>query len=139
MEKTTSKFTVVFEEPFWVGFYERQTGKSYEVCRVVFGAEPKSYDVLEFMRQNWRNLKFSPAVYSEALQERHINPKRMQREISKAMHQQSISTKAQMAISLAREQNKLAKKQFSKEQREAEKERKRLIHQEKKRQKHRGH
>ena len=63
----------------------------------------------------------------------------MQREISRAMKQRSISTKAQQAISLAREQNKLEKKKRSKEQKEAEKQKKLLIHQEKKRQKHRGH
>lgn len=139
MEKTTSKLTVIFEDPFWIGLYERQTGSRYEVCRIVFGAEPKNYDVAEFMRKNWRRLKFSPAVSGEALNERRVNPKRMQREISRAMKQRSISTKAQQAISLAREQNKLEKKKCSKEQKEAEKQKKLLIHQEKKRQKHRGH
>lgn len=139
MEKTTSRLTVIFEDPFWIGLYERQTGTRYEVCRIVFGAEPRNYDIEAFMRKNWRKLKFSPAVSSEALNERRVNPKRMQREINRAMKQKSISTKAQQAISLAREQNKLEKKKRSGEQKEAEKQKKLLIHQEKKRQKHRGH
>ena len=94
MEKTTSKLTVIFEDPFWIGLYERQTGSRYEVCRIVFGAEPKNYDVAEFMRKNWRRLKFSPAVSSDALNERRVNPKRMQRyEAKKHQHQGAAGDK----------------------------------------------
>ncbi len=41
MRRVKSRLTVFFEDPFWVGLYEREDGGSYEVCRVVFGAEPK--------------------------------------------------------------------------------------------------
>lgn len=139
MEKTVSKFTVFFEEPFWVGIYERQIGGRYDVCKVVFGSEPKNYDVAGFMKRNQYSLKFSPTIEGQSLSEHKVNPKKMQREISKSMQQRGISTKAQQAISLAREQNKIERRKCSKEEKEADKERKRLIHQEKKRQKHRGH
>lgn len=35
MDKISGKLTVLFEEPFWVGIFERQDGKKYEACRVV--------------------------------------------------------------------------------------------------------
>ena len=37
----TAKFTVYFEDPFWVGVYERSQDGKLEAARVVFGAEPK--------------------------------------------------------------------------------------------------
>ena len=37
MEHGYAELTVWFEDPFWVGLYERQSDRAYEVCRVVFG------------------------------------------------------------------------------------------------------
>ena len=139
MEKTTSKLTVIFEDPFWIGLYERQTGSRYEVCRIVFGAEPKNYDVAEFMRKNWRRLKFSPAVSGEALNERRVNPKRMQREISRAMKQRSISTKAQQALANQRETMKRESAQARSQRRADEAETRFEQRKLKRKQKHRGH
>lgn len=44
-----SAFTVFFEAPFWVGLYERTEEGLYTVCRVVFGPEPKDYEVYDFL------------------------------------------------------------------------------------------
>ena len=38
---TVSKLTVYFEEPFWVGVFERMENGKLSVCKVTFGAEPK--------------------------------------------------------------------------------------------------
>ena len=38
MDKMSSKFTVFFENPFWIGIYERETSQGYEVCKVLFGS-----------------------------------------------------------------------------------------------------
>lgn len=130
--------TIMFEAPFWIGLYERYDDGNYEVCKITFGAEPKDYEVQEFLLRNWRNLKFSPPIKSEKIEERKINPKRMQREINSQLREQGMGTKAQQALKLQHEQNKLERKTKSREQKEAEKERQYALRQEKKKAKHRG-
>ena len=39
METVVCRLTVFFEEPFWVGVYERVTEGRLEAARVVFGDE----------------------------------------------------------------------------------------------------
>lgn len=135
-----SKLTVFFEEPFWVGLYERQEGGRYEVSRIVFGAEPKDCEVLDFLLTNWSRLRFSPSVDAAEVEERRVNPKRMQRMIQKQTRQEAaVGTKAQQALNLQREQGKLERRTHSREQREAEKERQYALREEKHREKHRGH
>ncbi len=38
------KLTVYFEEPFWVGVFERIEDGKLSVAKVTFGAEPKDYE-----------------------------------------------------------------------------------------------
>ena len=123
---------------FGSGLYERIDGDRYEVCKITFGAEPKDYEVYDFLLQNWRTLKFSPPLKADRIEERKINPKRMQREINNQLQDRGIGTKAQQALKLQHEQNKLERKTKSREQREAEKERQYALRQEKKKAKHRG-
>lgn len=130
--------TIMFEAPFWIGLYERYDDGNYEVCKITFGAEPKDYEVHEFLLRNWRKLKFSPPIKSEKIEGRKINPKRMQREISGQLQERGMGTKAQQALKLQHEQNKLEQKTKSREQKEAEKERQYALRQEKKKAKHRG-
>ena len=52
MVTISSSLTVFFEEPFWVGVYERQSGNRLEVCKITFGAEPKDYEVYDFLLRN---------------------------------------------------------------------------------------
>ena len=33
-----TRITVMFEEPFWIALYERESGGKYEVCKITFGA-----------------------------------------------------------------------------------------------------
>lgn len=35
------KLTVYFEDPFWVGVFERTQNGTLSVCKITFGAEPK--------------------------------------------------------------------------------------------------
>ena len=130
--------TIMFEAPFWIGLYERYDDGNYEVCKITFGAEPKDYEVHEFLLRNWRKLKFSPPIKSEKIEGRKINPKRMQREISGQLQERGMGTKAQQALKLQHEQNKLERKTKSREQKEAEKERQYALRQEKKKAKPRG-
>ena len=135
---TRSTLTVFFENPFWVGVYERIEGNRYEVCKITFGVEPKDYEVWDFLLKSWSKLKFGPPPKAERFEERKINPKRMQREIHNKLQEPGIGTKAQQALKLQHEQNKLERKSISREQREAEKERQYELRQQKKREKHRG-
>ena len=133
-----SSLTILFEAPFWIGIYERSCNGKYEVCIITFGAEPKDYEVYEFLLKNWHKLKFSPPIQAEVIAERKINPKRMQREINSQLQDKGIGTKAQQALKLQNEQCKLERKTKSREQREAEKDRLFALRQEKKKAKHRG-
>lgn len=60
-----SSLTILFENPFWIGLFERIDGDKYEVCKITFGAEPKDYEVYDFLLKNWHKLKFSPPVKTE--------------------------------------------------------------------------
>lgn len=133
-----SSLTIMFEAPFWIGLYERYDDGKYEVCKITFGAEPKDYEIYDFLLKNWKKLKFSPPIKSEIMEEKKINPKRLQREINNQLQDRGIGTKAQQALKLQHEQNKLERKTKSREQREAEKERQYALRQEKKKSKHRG-
>ncbi|RHR10177.1 DUF2992 family protein [Pseudoflavonifractor sp. AF19-9AC] len=134
-----STLTVFFEHPFWIGVYERIDSNQYEVCKITFGAEPKDYEVWDFLLKNWSKLKFSSPIKAKDVEEPKINPKRMQREIRSSLQERGMGTKAQQALKLQHEQNKLERKAVSREQREAEKERQYELRQQKKRDKHRGH
>ena len=90
------------------------------------------------MLKNWHKLKFSPPVKTDKVEERKINPKRMQREINNQLQNKGMGTKAQQALKLQHEQNKMERKVKSKEQREVEKERQYALRQEKRKAKHRG-
>lgn len=133
-----SSLTILFEAPFWIGLYERSDNGKYEVCKITFGAEPKDYEVYEFLLKNWNKLKFSPPIEAETIFEKKLNPKRMQREINSQLQDRGIGTKAQQALKLQHEQCKQERKTKSREQREAEKDRQYALRQEKKKAKHRG-
>ena len=45
MNETIGMLTVFFEEPFWVGIFEKREEGKLSVCKVTFGAEPKDYEV----------------------------------------------------------------------------------------------
>ena len=48
MDIDSTKLTVFFEAPFWIGVFERIERRKLSVCKVVFGAEPKDYEVWEY-------------------------------------------------------------------------------------------
>ena len=138
MDKANGKLTVYFEEPFWVGVFERIEDGELSVAKVTFGAEPKDYEVQEYIRKYYSSLKFSPAV-DTVVKDIKRNPKRMQREAKKQMRETGIGTKSQQALKLQQEQNKQERKMRSREKKEADKLRMFELKQQKKREKHRGH
>ena len=138
MDKVNEKLTVYFEEPFWVGVFERIEAGKLSVAKVTFGAEPKDYEVQEYIQKYYDSLKFSPAV-DTVVKDIKRNPKRMQREAKRQMQKTGIGTKSQQALKLQQEQYKQKRKIRSKEKKEAEKLRMFELKQQKKREKHKGH
>ena len=130
--------TVFFEDPFWVGVFERIDDGKLSVCKVTFGAEPKDYDVWEFILQNYDRMVFSHAVETETKQTAD-NPKRRLRNVRKQTERRGIGTKSQQALQLQREELKTEHRQISREQRDAEAQRRFEMKQLKKKEKRRGH
>ena len=137
MDKAAVTLQVFFEEPFWVGIFERVSAGKLEACKVTFGPEPKDYEVLEYIRKGYFGLRFSPAVEAAA-KDRPVNPKRMQREARREIQNAGIGTKSQQALSLQHEQMKAVRKTLSRQMREEEKQRLFELKQQKRKEKHRG-
>ena len=138
MDKVNGKLTVYFEEPFWAGVFERIEDGKLSVAKVIFGAEPKDYEVQEYIQKYYFSLKFSPAVET-AVKDIKRNPKRMQRETKKQMLETGIGTKSQQALKLQQEQNKQERKEESRRKKETEEQRMFELRQQKKKEKHKGH
>ena len=137
MGEAQVRLMVFFDEPFWVGVFERYENGQLTVAKHTFGSEPREYEVFEFILEHYYSLEFSPAV-AAAVKEAHRNPKRMQRDIRKALGNTGTGTKSQQALKLQQEQNKLERKGKSREQKLAEDERKFILKQQKKKERHRG-
>lgn len=137
MDKVTGKLTVFFEKPFWVGVFERVDGERLSACKITFGAEPKDYEVRDFLLKNYCNLKFSPSV-GVIVKKESSNPKRIQRNARKQTSMDGIGTRSWQALQLQREEMKTERRSVSKEQRLAEQERRYELKQQKRKKKHRG-
>lgn len=135
------KLTVLFDAPFWIGIFEIVENTEYKVCKVTFGAEPKDEETYEFILHKFYKLRFSDSILSidNNFIEKKQNPKRLQREIKRETANKGIGTKAQIAMKLQHEQNKIERKKKSKEQKEQEEQRKFCLKQKKKLEKHKGH
>lgn len=138
MDKTIGMLTVFFDEPFWVGVFERSENGKLSAAKVTFGAEPKDSEVWEYVLRHYYKLKFSPAVKAKTRQTAD-NPKRRQRSARKQLSIAGIGTKSQQALKLMQEQMKTERRKLTKEQREAENQRRFELKQQKRREKHKGH
>ena len=138
MDKVNGKLTVFFEEPFWVGIFERIELGKLSATKVTFCAEPKDCEVQEYIQKWYFSLKFSPVVET-IVKDIKRNPKRMQREAKKQMLEIGIGTKSQQALKLQQEQNKQERKEKSRKRKEAEEQRMFELKRRKKREKHKGH
>lgn len=128
---------VFFEDPFWVGVFERTTQGRVSVSRVTFGPEPKDYEVLDYLLRNYSKLRFSPSVEA-VVKETGANPKRVRRQARRELQQPGIGTKSQQALKLLQEEQKTRRKTVSRRQREAEKQRMFELKQQKRKEKHKG-
>ena len=131
------KLTVFFDDPFWVGVFEKFDGGKLSVCRIVFGAEPTDAEIYDFILGNYYCLRFSAPVKTE-IKQKADNPKRRQRNARRQLENTGIGTRSQQALQKQREEMKIERKEISREQREAEKLRQFELKQQKRKAKHRG-
>lgn len=133
------KLTVYFESPFWVGVFEKYNLDQYQVAKIVFGSEPKDYEVYDYILRKYKSVIFSEPLSNLKSVQQKINPKRLQRMISKELQRTSIGTKAQQALKLEHEKRKKARKQNSKLQKEERKKQIFELKQQKRKEKKKGH
>ena len=138
MSNVSGILTVYFEDPFWVGVFERIQDGKLSAVKVTFGAEPKDYEIQEFILKNYYRLQFSPAV-AAVVKEARRNPKKMQRDVNRHLQNTGIGTKSQQALKLQQEQNKQERKTKARCRKQAEAERMFELKQQKKTEKHKGH
>ena len=111
MDKVNGKLTVYFEEPFWVGVFERIEDGKLSVAKATFGAEPKDYEVQEYIQKYYFSLKFSPAVETDPRILKEI--RNGCSENKKADAGKRHRWKLQQALKLQQEQNKQEHKEKS--------------------------
>ena len=93
----SSTLTVFHDGQFWVGLAEHVEDGRYGIARIVFGVEPSDEEILQFVRSKWAKLAFFGDVPAEGSKPAK-NPKRRAREVSKALKQPAMGTKAQQAL-----------------------------------------
>ena len=141
------KMTVYFDGGFWYALLEYQDKKlCYQAFRYSFGKEPKDKEVFDFINRRlsqWmRRQEELGLVIDEpdkSMSHKSINPKRMQREVSRQMKKPALSSKAQRAMQASYELLKKKKKASKRQQKQEYKEKQFQLKQEKRRQKKRGH
>ena len=132
--------TVYFEDPFWVAVVERQEQGALQAARHIFGAEPGPVEVLAFVLGQLVRLLEQPAVALAVAPaaRRAANPKRAAREAARSLAARGVSSQSHEALRLQLEQNKQARKQRGKVEREAEAIYERQLKVEKAKARHRG-
>ena len=139
MKQIAATFTVFFEAPFWKGIYERQEYHNISVALVIFGAEPKDFEVAQFLTEHFKTLSFSNTMITEQKPKVIKNYKRLQRNIKKQTNQNGIGTKSQQALQQQRELFKTEKKQNRMQQKKEIQQQQFEMKKKKKKQKKKGH
>ena len=106
MNEQRSMLQVYFEDPFWVGLFQRWESGKLRVCKVTFGAEPKEQELYCFLQTRYAALAFGPAV-PDSEKPLHKNPKRRQRAAQRLLLQSGASTKSQQALKLQQQERML--------------------------------
>lgn len=133
------KCTIFFDDPFWVGVFERQSEDGYSVARYVFGAEPGQADILFFARFQYHLLVFSQPQALREVQAAPEGYKHRQHRIRHESIASGVGTRAQQAFKTAHEllaQSKVVRRSVG---RLVSAEEKFRHDQEKKKQRKRGH
>ena len=139
MEQNICHFTVLFQDPFWIGLAERWDASCYQVCRTVFGAKPTDAQLYQWLLHCWSKLAFSAPVPDGGPRPLGRNPKREQRQTRKITQAQGMGTKAQQALSRQREQSTQERQSAQRSEKQVQQKEHFRLRQQKKREKRRGH
>ncbi len=135
-----ASLTVFFEDPFWVGIFEKEYDNKFQVCKYTFYKEPTDLELFNFIYDNYAFLEFSSPI---EIEERKINKtkkyKRKIKEAKTSMTNFNIGTKAQNAIKIQQEEKKSESKSKFKRKKELKAIYLFNLKREKHKQKHRGH
>ena len=100
------KFSLLFEDPYWVGYFERRDETGFQVARFLFGAEPGDAELIHFCLHDFDSLKFSAPVEESEKETCKAGFKRRQRELRSQVAQTGVGTYAQRVIQAEMEQQK---------------------------------
>lgn len=140
MQKINVELSIFFDGQFFTALFEQRDEQGYRVAKRTFPIQPSDPEILEFVLEHYYSLSFSdPIKDGQPISVSIKNPKRRQREASKASKQVCTSTKAQAALQKQREQNKLVSKTRVRENKKAYADAQYAMRKEKRKQKHRGH
>lgn len=141
MSKYSLVFTVLFEDPFWVGYAELSSENEYAAAKHVFGSEPSNPEVWQYILKQYDKLFFTRNFSHNdgKASTKRKNPKRMQRENSQKAREVKVSTKAQEAIKISFTEIKVEKKLENRKNREEINRIKYSLRQMKKKEKNKGH
>ena len=115
--KSLIKIRVLFEDPFYIGIFEKVENDKVYVAKVTFGKEPKDKELSIYLNENYYKLKWQ--ISDEVFKDNEIkSPKRKQREARKEMLKKTVGTKSQNAIKKQYEENKVINKKKAKEDKE---------------------
>lgn len=131
--------TIKYNNPYWIGIFERIDESGYSVAQHIFGSEPGDAEIYDFIRNGYRSLLFSEPVAVKDVAVKVVNFKRRQREIRRTARETSCATRAQEALKAEFERRKEASKIVSRSEHELDERLKFIKRQEKKREKKRGH
>lgn len=133
------KCTIFFEDPFWVGVFERADADGYSTARFVFGAEPGQAELLAFAKQHYHALVFSQPSRRQIPMEKAERYKHRQHRIHRETAQVGVGTKARQAIKIEMERQLAETQAGVKEKRSVSEVEKHKLKMEQKQQKRRGH
>lgn len=136
MNRISLTLTVMFEEQFYVGYFEMINDNQLSVSKVVFGPEPSYQELYLYVLNKYNDLSFSPSIQTKIVSMKK-NPKRLQREVKEQV-EKGIGTKSQQLLKLQYENLKNERKVKNRKQNLIKKQRLFELRQLKKKQKHKG-
>lgn len=134
------KLSIYHDGQFFIGIVEFKESKQSKFIKHTFGKEPGYDEILWFVdKQLLTSLDGTKTTVDMKKDKKRINPKRLQRLVSREQKQFKHLSKAHAAIREEQELNKKQRKVKSKIERDALKEKKRRMKRQKSKEKHKGH
>ncbi len=139
METTTVRCFVLFEDGFWVGYFERACAGEYAAARHIFGAEMGLAEFAAFVSSPaYERLVWTRTCPDGLTRAIARNPKRLQREAMRNLRDAKASSKARGAIASERETRKLERRSIRAVKRDQAADARYRLRREKRRRKRRG-